>query len=164
MSTRREMRVSDQERQAAVDRLKAAHDEGRLDFHEYDLRIATAYGARTYGDLDELFADLPLDPPAPIVAATSRPAVPPPSPRPVPPTPAQVDEAAAGLPTALKVLWIIWGSVVTINLTVWLLVSLGNGGVTYFWPMWLLVPGSVLFAVSGAVTVARGRRLPPGRG
>lgn len=33
MTTGREMRVSDRERQTAADRLKGALEEGRLDFH-----------------------------------------------------------------------------------------------------------------------------------
>jgi hypothetical protein len=59
------------------------------------------------------------------------------------------------MPTALKVLWIIWASVVAINLTVWLLVSLGNGEPEYFWPMWLLVPGAVLGVVTAAISAMR---------
>jgi len=45
--------------------------------------------------------------------------------------------------------------VVSINVTVWLLVSLGNGDLEYFWPMWLAVPGAALFAVSASVLAAR---------
>jgi hypothetical protein len=62
MVERQQMRVSDRERQAAVDRLRRAHDEGRLDFAEYDRRLAAAYGAVTYADLDQLFGDLPGSP------------------------------------------------------------------------------------------------------
>jgi hypothetical protein len=36
------------------------------------------------------------------------------------------------------------------------LVSVGNGQPDYFWPMWLLVPGAVLAAVSASVLAARG--------
>ena len=59
MTEQRELRVSDGERQAAAERLRAAHDEGRLDFTEYDDRLAQAYSSVTYADLDRLFADLP---------------------------------------------------------------------------------------------------------
>ncbi|MCW2699317.1 MAG: hypothetical protein JWQ45_852 [Blastococcus sp.] len=59
MLEREQLRVSDSERQAAVDRLCRAHDEGRLDLDEYDRRLAAAYGAVTYADLDQLFTDLP---------------------------------------------------------------------------------------------------------
>lgn len=56
---RERLRVSDAERQAAVDSLRVAFSDGRLDLHEYDERIGRAYGAVTYGDLDRLFTDLP---------------------------------------------------------------------------------------------------------
>jgi hypothetical protein len=59
MVEREQLRVSDSERQSAADRLRRAHDEGRLDFAEYDRRLALAYGSVTYADLDQLFADLP---------------------------------------------------------------------------------------------------------
>jgi hypothetical protein len=163
MGERHELRVSDQDRQVAADRLRAAHDEGRLDFFEYDDRLARAYGSVTYGDLDKLFVDLPAGAGAEVAHVESGPA---PAaraaPRRVPAEPAVV----TAMPTALKVLWTIWASVVAINLTVWLLVSLRSGGATYFWPMWLLVPGSVLFAVTAGVSAARrGRpRHPPAIG
>jgi hypothetical protein len=53
------LRVSDAERQAAVDALRVAFADGRLELAEYDTRVARAYGAVTYGDLDRLFTDLP---------------------------------------------------------------------------------------------------------
>jgi hypothetical protein len=62
MTIERRIRVSDAERQAAADRLGAAMAEGRLDMAEYDRRIALAYGAVTYDDLDQLFTDLPRPP------------------------------------------------------------------------------------------------------
>ena len=156
MSDRHELRASDRDRQAAADRLRAAHDEGRLDLNEYDDRLTRAYGSVTYGDLDQLFVDLPAA--GGLEVTHVSPGVPPaPRPRRVPAEPTVV----ASMPTALKVLWTIWAAVVAVNLTVWLLVSLGAGP-TYFWPMWLLVPGSVLFAVTASVSAARrGRPEPP---
>ncbi|WP_324273489.1 DUF1707 domain-containing protein [Blastococcus brunescens] len=59
MTTARHLRVSDAERQAAAARIGAAWAEGRLDDAEYDRRLAQAFAAVTYGDLDQLFADLP---------------------------------------------------------------------------------------------------------
>ena len=64
----------------------------------------------------------------------------------------------AGLPLALKILWTIWLGAVLINLTVWLLVGLGNGEPEYFWPMWMAVPGVVLGGVTAAITAARSHR------
>jgi hypothetical protein len=60
------LRISDAERQAAADSLGAAFRDGRLDTFEYEERIARAYSAVTYGDLDQLFTDLPR--PAPRTA------------------------------------------------------------------------------------------------
>jgi hypothetical protein len=70
MTMERQIRVSDAERQAAADRLGDAMADGRLDMAEYDRRIALAYGAVTYGDLDQLFTDLPHPPyPQPFLGA-----------------------------------------------------------------------------------------------
>ena len=154
MSAGRElMRVSDGERQVAVDRLRSAHDEGRLDLHEYDSRLVLAYRAVTYADLDQLFADLPPAVHGSAVAPAARSAV---------QLPVAVPTGFLHLPLALKVLWTIWDAVVSINLTVWLLVGAGHGELVYFWPMWLAVPGVALLGVSVGVTALRdGRFAPP---
>ena len=153
------MRVSDAERQVAADRLRAAMGEGRLDLLEYDTRLARAYQAVTYADLDLLFTDLPVHASAAsaVVAPQTQPQ-PVAEPRPLP----AVRTGFAGLPQPLKILWTIWAGAVLINLTVWLLVSLG-GGSTYFWPMWMAVPGVALTGVTAAVTAARSQRTGGGR-
>ncbi len=160
MTEQRELRVSDGDRQAAAERLRAAHDEGRLDLYEYDNRLVRAYSAVTYADLDQLFADLPVTSPAPVVPATAAARA--------PARRRQPDALAvrfARLPIALKILWTLWATCMAINLTVWLLVGVGNGEMTYFWPVWLLIPGVALAGVTAAVTAARaGRSLDRGRG
>jgi hypothetical protein len=143
MTEQRELRVSDGERQAAAERLRAAHDEGRLDFGEYDHRLAQAYSSVTFADLDRLFADLPVR-----VDAL-------PAPRPAVRAGAEVDtcRADARLPLVLRILWLNYAFVVVVNVTVWFLVG---GG--YFWPMWLAIPGVVLggaTVVTGAVRTHR---------
>ena len=60
-----DVRVGDTERQAAVDRLLAHTSEGRLTVADFDNRAAAAYAARTRGELDRLFTDLPPHQPAP---------------------------------------------------------------------------------------------------
>lgn len=162
MTDREHLRVSDHDRQAAVERLRIAMGEGRLDLLEYDDRLAQAYRSVTYGDLDRLFVDLPA-PGSP--AAHERGAV--------APRKAAVAAVRSGvlpevrhMPLALKILWTIWVGVMLINLTVWLLVSVSGGGLDYFWPMWLLVPGAALFGVTVGIRAFRrppgpGRRLPP---
>jgi Domain of unknown function (DUF1707) len=55
------LRVSDQERDAVVQRIQQAFAEGRLDDIEFDERMRAALTARTRVDLDVLLADLPAD-------------------------------------------------------------------------------------------------------
>lgn len=149
-----ELRAADADRQAAADRLRAAHDEGRLDLVEYDRRLAEAYAAVTYGDLDRLFTD----PPATRASASSPAAAP--APR-VPsgwvPSVDEVVRSTAGVPLALKILWTVWASVVAINVTVWLLVSFAASEPVHFWPMWLTVPGVLLGIGTGITMVVRNR-------
>jgi Domain of unknown function (DUF1707) len=52
-------RVSDQDRDAVVQRLQSAFAEGRLDDGEFDQRTRAALAARTAADLTGLYADLP---------------------------------------------------------------------------------------------------------
>lgn len=150
MTQRRELRVSDTERQAAADRLRAAHDEGRLDLREYDERLVQAYASVTYADLDRLFADLPETPRNPVTSGL--PAVR------TATSPAVRRGALAALPLVLRILWINWVLAVAVNVTVWTLVN-GDGD-TYFWPMWLAVPGVVLLGATGTVAAVRAHRTP----
>ena len=160
MEKRAEMRAADVDRQAAADRLRAAMEEGRLDLLEYDTRLATAYSAVTYGDLDQLFTDLPERGSRAVTPAGRRS-------REVPavwsPAPVGDQGLLARIPTPLKVLWTIWLAVLSINLTVWLLVSISSDEAVYFWPMWLLVPGGALAGVTVGVMAIRraaaGRRV-----
>lgn len=55
------IRVSDSERDAAVERLSAATGDGRLTLEEFSQRMELATTARTRADLDGLVADLPAD-------------------------------------------------------------------------------------------------------
>lgn len=56
------MRTSTADRERAIDVLKAAFAEGRLDQHEYADRVGLVYTSRTYGELAALTADLPIGP------------------------------------------------------------------------------------------------------
>lgn len=60
----KDQRAADADRERVAERLRAAFNEGRLDLVEFDDRIAQAYAARTYRDLDGLLADLPDAKPA----------------------------------------------------------------------------------------------------
>ncbi len=57
-----QMRCSTADRERAIDVLKAAFAEGRLDMDEYADRVGKAHASRTYGELAALTADLPVGP------------------------------------------------------------------------------------------------------
>ncbi|BEL10060.1 DUF1707 domain-containing protein [Actinoplanes sichuanensis] len=123
------LRAADTDRQQIADRLKFALDEGRLSLHEYDERIGLAYAARTHAELLVLVKDLPR--PGSRAGRTRR------------------------LPTALIVLWTIFGALAAVNVVVYALVTVSNGGGIYPWPIWLLVPGVALGAVTVGVQAIR---------
>jgi hypothetical protein len=145
------LRAADNDRQWVADRLRIALNQGRLGLVEYDERLRVAYAARTYAELDALLDDLPPgsvravaptadQAPAPVPAAAPRP-------------------AAKRMPTALLVLWTIWGSAVAINVVVWLMVMVGTGHAIYPWPMWVAGPsGAALLAVTIGVQEIRRNR------
>jgi len=147
MTPRSDLRAADTDRQIAAGRLLAEFEAGRLDLLEYDDRLARAYRAVTYADLDALFSDLPGTAPRAVVATA-----------PARSLPAAGLALLGRLPGPLRVLWTIWLSVVSVNLCVWLLTSIGNGRPDTFWPMWLAVPGSILAAVTLATRAAHGDR------
>jgi Domain of unknown function (DUF1707) len=122
-------RVSDAERAAVQERLRSAVGAGQLELHEFDERAKTVWAAKTRGELHRVAADLPEPPSAP-----------PPAP---PATRRRVFSDDAGGMT-LRVLSTIWICALSINVVVWLLVSLGEGGFTYPWPIWMLPSGAVL--------------------
>jgi len=66
--SQQDLRASDADREAAVERLRVAAIEGRLDPAELDERMSAAYGARWCSELKQLTADVtpaPAPPPAP---------------------------------------------------------------------------------------------------
>lgn len=139
------MRAGDGDRQAVADRLKAALDEGRLDINEYDERLQQTYAAKTYADLDGLLADLPGT---------------------VPPRQAQVapyPAPAAQPPSAPRshhpLAWVgSYGGVVLVCVVIWAISSASSGHLTYFWPVWTLIP--LILGVFGNLSGQGGRRRP----
>jgi hypothetical protein len=153
------LRAADEDRQWVADRLRIALDQGRLRLAEYDDRLRLAYAATTYAELNALLDDLP----SPAAAAASA----------VTPAPQHSPEPAASpalsgasgkpykrMPTALMVLWTIWGGAVAINVVVWLLVMVGTGHAIYPWPMWVAGPsGAALLATTvGVQEIRRSKR------
>jgi hypothetical protein len=140
------MRAADADRHQIAEQLKAALDEGRLSLGEYDERVRDAYAARTYAELLVLVTDLPK-PGMSAAEVNSKRA-------------AELKREARKLPTALLVLWTIWGSITVVNLVVWALVAATVAGDVYLWPVWLLVPGAALGAVTYGVQSIRRRQRP----
>ena len=60
--TDRPIRASDKERESVVDVLRDAYTDGRLTLEEFDERTSSAYASKTWADLRELTADLPVEP------------------------------------------------------------------------------------------------------
>jgi hypothetical protein len=69
---RREMRISDAERDHASSILREAAGDGRLDLEELDERLGAVYAAKTYGDLEPITHDLPQTTTAPAPARYGR--------------------------------------------------------------------------------------------
>jgi hypothetical protein len=53
------LRISNADRDKAIEQLRAALDEGRIDLAEFDERSMAAYNAKTNAELDLIFEDLP---------------------------------------------------------------------------------------------------------
>ena len=137
------LRAADHDRQQIAEQLKAALDEGRLSLHEYDDRLKDAYAAQTYSQLLVLVADLP----APGLSADEVKAR----------RAAEKRREDRRMPMALTVLWIIFATIAVVNVMVWGIVDATVGGGVYPWPIWLLVPGSALAAVTYGVQRIRRR-------
>ncbi len=136
-----DLRVSDGERAATQERLREAVGAGQLDLHEFDARVTTVWQAKTRGELVRVTADLPAVP------------APPPAPPPAPRRRVFSDDAGG---MTLRVLSILWLCAFSINVVVWMLVSLTNGEFTYPWPVWMLPSGAVL-ATLYAIGIGRPR-------
>jgi hypothetical protein len=128
---REDMRAGDSDRQAVADQLKTALDEGRLDLGEYDERLQRTYGAKTFAELDGLLTDLPGT---------------------VPVQHSQVQRTASAIPAGVPApqatsqgrqiaQWAgPYAGVILVCTLIWLVTSLSAGHLTYFWPVWMLIP------------------------
>jgi|tagenome__1003787_1003787.scaffolds.fasta_scaffold20251447_2 hypothetical protein len=129
---REQMRAGDQDRKAVADQLKSALDEGRLDLSEYDERLQKTYAAKTFADLDGLLDDLPGT--VPLAHSQVEPARPGATPAPARQHPAANQVAR----------WVgPYGGVVAVCILIWAITSASAGHLTYFWPVWMLIPMAV---------------------
>jgi hypothetical protein len=137
------LRAADTDREAVAGVLGRALSDGRLTVDEYEDRLARAYAARTYGDLDGLTTDLPT------AGANSRPAVgsaawSPQRPMTPPPgRPGPYGRWGRGD----RAVWASWLSTALIVTVIWLATSIGSHDLQSFWPIWVIGPwGAVLLA------------------
>jgi hypothetical protein len=135
------LRISNADRDKAIQQLQAALDEGRIDLVEFDERAKSTYEAKTNAELDLIFDDLPGGRPKEgELSPVDRPARPP------------VEEGAATAENgterhgaghlghgrwlheipALRAL-ILVGGICTL---IWLASSVSSGEFGNFWPVW----------------------------
>ena len=135
------LRAADADRAAVAGVLGEHMSAGRLTLDEYDERLTRAYAARTFGELDELTADLP---------ALDTPRVPEPAEQ-APPasSPAPMTGCGAGSWShdVDANSWRSWLTTTLIVIGVWATISLASWELHYFWPVWVFGPwGAVLLA------------------
>jgi len=102
-----ELRASDADREAVVERLEVAASEGRLDSEELEARVSAAYAARLGSELERLTADITPSP-----SAFAPPAAPPAF---VQPAAATRVNPFAIASLVLSILWVFWlGSIAAV--------------------------------------------------
>ena len=136
--TQPHLRAADTDRAAVATVLGEHMSAGRLSLDEYDERLTRAYAARTFGELDDLTADLPAVGTAPEPVRQAAPA-----PAPMPMTESGGDSWQGTDPHS----WRSWMSTSLIVLAIWAAISLASWELLYFWPVWVIGPwGAVLLA------------------
>ena len=135
------LRAADADRAAVATVLGEHMAAGRLTIDEYEERLARAYAARTYGELDELTVDLPATRPA-AAHPTARE-------RAQEYGPAACGPLAGpcGRSRSLSYAWRSWLRTAVIVVAIWAISSIAASTLLFFWPIWVIVPwGAVLLA------------------
>ncbi|HEY8545511.1 MAG TPA: DUF1707 domain-containing protein [Acidimicrobiales bacterium] len=116
---RRDIRVSDAERQAVVDELRVHYSMGRIDLAELEDRVSSALAARVRGELEPLLDDLPeLAPAGPAYNG--------------PPIRERPDRPEGQL---LRAHVYLWGVLSAFFLAIWAGVAANADGDVPFWPI-----------------------------
>jgi Domain of unknown function (DUF1707) len=137
------LRAADSDRAAVAAALGQHMSAGRLTLDEYDERLTRVYAAKTYGELDQLTADLPRTGRERTPVRAQSPASTPSH------APAQCTPAGAAMcaPGGVQSSWRAWASTAFIVLAIWAVTSIGSSEFLYFWPIWVIGPwGAVLLA------------------
>ena len=155
MTTDRAMRASDQDREHVVELLRTQYAEGRLTLEEFDERMASAYGGKTWGDLTDLVSDLPVDPrfAAPRANLARAPDL--------PPAPHRPHRPQGPRPPVPRWLWPLVPALIAVTVLAAMPWGVGDGRhhhhVSVF-PIWLLI--IVFIILRRAALRRRGRRGP----
>ncbi len=115
-------RLSDADRDTAVDDLTQHVATGRLELDDFDARSRLVYAAVTRADLDSVFADLPE-------THTSIPR----------------DKSAQGRAMSRELS--TWAAVGVLCLSIWMITSLATGQLLYPWPIWVIGPWGAMLAL-----------------
>lgn len=140
------LRASDADRERVSEVLRHGLADGRLTAEEFHARLDACFAARTFGELDEVIADLPgpspyEDLPVPASrtgAGSSR-------------LPAQAAPSRMHHPL---------GSYLSANLVCWTVWALGGAGGSPPWPVWVSAPWGALLlgrAIAGSDRRRTGR-------
>ena len=133
-------RFTEADRDKIAGRLRDAFADGRLDQPEFSSRLDQLYAVQTYGELEPLVRDLPpvRTYQTPAVVQDSKPA---PAPGEFPERPR--DKAAQQRDRRGAIGG--FTGVVMINVVIWFVIGLANGGHwPHFWPVWLLIPWALI--------------------
>jgi hypothetical protein len=127
-------RFTEADRDKIAGRLRDAFADGRLDQPEFSTRLDQLYTVQTYGELEPLVRDLP-----PVRTYQTPAAVQPAKPA---PEPGSFPERQKGKqPSGLQALTGGFTGIVLLNVVIWFVIGVANGGNwPNFWPVWLLIP------------------------
>ncbi|WP_252436703.1 DUF1707 SHOCT-like domain-containing protein [Pseudonocardia humida] len=132
-----DLRAGHADRDIVLDRLRAAHVEGRLDAEEFDERIQATLAARTYGELDALTSDLPPVSAVPAVAAGAAPA----------------EDPNADFRSGVAA----WAAASATTMAIWAISCLALGQFVFPWFLWVAGPWGTVLLVAWIGTRLQGR-------
>jgi hypothetical protein len=139
------LRAADADREQVADRLRRAHDEGRISLLEFDERLAAAYAARTYDELGSLTADLPPVQTRRVEPSATR------SARPGGIGYSGRRRSRGGWRVARRVQFAALVLAGVVNLVIWLAVSIGTASIVYPWWIWVVGPWGLALAAESVV-------------
>ena len=131
-----DVRISDADRHAVAERLRAAHDDGFIDLSEFDERVAEVWRMRTRGEMGRVTRDLP-------------------APRRRRNDGLVFADSAGGI--AMKVLAVIWLCITAVAVSGWGVLSL-TAGIESPWFLWVAAPPGAVLLTLWLTGIGRPRR------